>query len=591
MILQSLVRYYETMAEKGKIAPLGYGRSKVSYGLSLREDGALVGVVPLLETVQAGKKTVERPQNMLVPEPVVRSVGIVPNFLCDISSYIVGYDEKGKPERTRACFEASKALHLSILQPVDSPMARAIVAFFEAWNIDGAAENEHLLPYLSELAKGANLIFMLNMQYAQEDEDIKVAWMKHSQEKVSEDQMVCLVSGERAPIARLHPKIKGVKDAQSVGASLVSFNARAFESYGREDEQGLNAPVSEYAAFAYTTALNALIADERHRTYLGDMTIVHWSEDANEAPSEIMGLNLNMTVKADAETTDALLKDVFTKLKAGDPLDGDIDLQCPFCILALAPNAARLSVRFFLRDTFGTLIKNLQKHYEDMEIVHAPFEKEYVLFPDILSELSNPNATTKQAPEITEGTLVCDVIKGSRYPAAMYATVQMRIRADRDDPGRRIQKIGRARAAIVKAYLLRNSTNPEIKGACDVALNPESTQPAYVLGRLFSVLEQIQEAANPGINSTIKDRYFNAACATPGTVFPTLIKLSNHHLRKLDAGHRIYLEKQVSDLIGMLDARPYPTRLTLEEQGLFEIGYYHQNQARYTRKEEASSNE
>lgn len=587
MILTSLVKYYEAMQEKGLISPVGYGQAKVSYGLSLRPDGTLHAVIDHRVQTMAGKKQVMLAQVMEVPEPVVRSVGIMPNFLCDGSSYLLGYDTKGKPERTRACFDAAKALHQSVLEGVDSPMARAIVAFFDTWSPEGTEGNEILAPYLEDFSKGANLLFMLGVQNSQEDPAIRAAWQRYTQEKEGSAPMVCLVSGERAPIAVLHPKIKGVRDAQSVGAALVSFNARAFESYGREDAQGLNAPVSEFAAFAYTTALNALLADPKHRTVLGDATVVYWSEDGNEAASEMMGQAAGWeTFRKPGKESDKVLSEIFTGLAQGKPLSGDIDLDCPFCILGLAPNAARLSVRFFLRDTFGTFLRRMERHYQDMEITRAPFEDEYVLIPDMLDALANPNANVRKPPNIEAGALVRDILGGYKYPTTLLTTTLMRVRSDSDDAARRIKKIGRIRAAIIKAYLRRNIGSEQIKEECTVALNRDNDNPAYVLGRLFSVLEKAQEDANPGINATIKDRYFNAACANPSAVFHTLQKLSTHHLRKLDTGFRISLEKQITELMGKLPDEPYPKRLTPEEQGLFILGYYHQTQDRYTKKED-----
>lgn len=582
MILESLVQYYEAQAALGKIAPLGYSRVKVSYGLSLGDDGALLDVVPLLEPVEMGKKMVERPRDMRVPEPVVRSMAPRANFLCDGSAYLLGYDEAGKPERTRACFLLAREMHENILAQVDTPFAKAILCFFETWDGTTAQEHPALAPYLPQIVKGANLVFMKGVSFAHEDPVICAAWDRYYRSRGEGEQGICLVKGERASIAKIHPKIKGVRDAQSAGAAIVSFNDRAYESYGHDKEQGLNAPVGEYAAFAYTTALNALLADPRHRVYLGDMTIVFWSADGNEAADEIFSLSMDPFAQdGNAEDTDALLTDIFQKLKRGDPLPRDIRADCPFFVLGLAPNAARVSIRFFLRDTFGKFLGRLADHYERMNIVRPSFDRvAYVRIPQMLQEMSNPNATTKRPPNILSGALVRDILSGSNYPPAMLAQVMIRIRAEQGNG-----KITRGRAAMVKAYLLKNGSNPRKEEECTVSLEVDSNNRAYVLGRLFSVLEAIQESGNPGINTTIKDRYFNAACATPASIFPTLLKLSNHHLRKVDTGLRIHYEKQLSDLLGRLEAQPLPARMNLEDQGMFVLGYYHQTQARYTKKQ------
>lgn len=595
MILTALTRYYEALVQRGvEIEAKGYGKSNVSYGLNLGDDGQLRSLLPLLSAVPSGKKMVERPTAMRVPEPVMKSgTAIVPNFLCDGSAYLLGFDDKGKPEMAQACFEASKAFHRKLLKDVDTPMARAIKRFFDTWDSPAAISHEALQPFLESLMKGAKLIFVQGTSYAQEDPEILSAWERYYNSREGGEQGICLVKGERTAIARLHPKIKGVRGGHTAGVSLVSFNDRAYESYGHDEEQGLNAPVGEYAAFAYTTALNALIADPKHRTFLGDMTIVYWSEDGNEAASEIANLNFDPFPELSggqngtntSENIDAVLRDTMQKLARGEPIGKQIDMTCPFYILGLAPNAARVSVRFFLRDSFGGLINQLNAHYKRMQI--APEGGRYVRITHVLDALSNPKVTTeKKPPDVFTGTLLRDILAGTRYPESMLVMAMMRIRADQDNPEKRIQKISRERVAIIKAYLLKNASNQYIKEECTVSLNEKSTNRAYVLGRLFSVLESVQEGANPGINATIKARYFNSACATPATVYPALLKLSNHHLRQLVPGARINNEKLLTELIGKLEGEPLPARLTLEEQGLFTIGYYHQSQVRYTKKEQ-----
>lgn len=583
MILEALVGYYEQLAARGDIAPPGYGKVRVSYGLSLNAEGALVDVVPLLESVQQGKKMVERPRVMQLPEQEVKAGIAAPsNFLCDGCAYFLGYDGKGEGSRAGGAFDRARALHAQILEGVDSPVASAILRFFETWDIAAVEAHPALTDYLPQMLKGANLVFMQGLSFAHEDADILAAWDGYRRGKESSDQGICLVTGEQTGIARIHPKIKGVRDAQSAGATLVGFNARAFESYGHDEGQGLNAPVGEYAAFAYTTALNTLIADARHRVNLGDMTIVYWSADGSEAASQVFSLNVDPYGQGGSdEDIDVLLDDVFHKLARGEPLPEEIDQDCPFYVLGLAPNAARVSVRFFLRDTFGTFLKRLSEHYGRMEIIAPSYDRRrYVRIPQMMMELSNPKATTKRPPNILSGALVRDILSGSRYPTALLAQGMMRVRAEQGK-----EKITRGRAAIVKAYLLRNAADPMIKEECTVSLNPDSTNSAYVLGRMFSILEAIQESANPGINATIKDRYFNAASATPASVFPTLLKLANHHLRKLDVGLRTHYEKQLTELMGKLEAQPFPARLNMEGQGLFVLGYYHQTQARYTKKQ------
>lgn len=585
MILQALTAYYEQLLRTGQISAPGWENGfKVSYWLRIGADGQLLDLVDCRQMVPKGKKEVLAPREMQVPAHVKRASGIAANFLCDNSTYLLGADEKGKPERSRQCFEACARLHHEILDGVDSPAARAILAFFDSWKPEEAASHEKLADHWKDITGNANLLFDYEGPegsiLSTEDDAIKAAWQQHYNHTAADVPTVqCLVTGQQAPAARLHPSIKGVLGAQSSGAALVSFNAPAFCSYGHE--QGENAPVSEYAAFAYTTALNKLLADRDHCKRIGDTTVVCWAENAEPLYQDAM----NCFLFGLPENSGLQESDVSAALKAlaqAQPvpfLDGMLQPDQHFYLLGLAPNAARLSVRFFLRDTFGCFAKNLQRHADDLEIVCSPNERFQTLpLWAIARETARvvPGKTPEISPQLT-GDLLRAALTGGRYPATLLNGVALRIRAER--------KVNRGRAAILKAYYRRNYPTDINKEVFTVSLN-QSTNVPYILGRLFSVLEAVQSAANPGINSTIKDRYFNSACATPSMVFPTLIKLSQKHLQKLGGGLAVSYSKQITELISLLPEEGFPVRLNLPDQGKFEIGYYHQTQKRFTKKEE-----
>lgn len=590
MILQSLVDYYETLAAKGEIAPLGWGRAKASYALNLSDQGQLLGLIPLKQSVPRGKKTVEVPQEMTVPEPVIRGVNVAANFLCDHAGYFFGIDNKGKPERTLQCVTVSRELHLSVLERGTGPAARAVIRFFESWDPSGAVEHPVLQPYLEELRAGAYLVFYTGQgRYAHEDEEIRQLWNDYYQAESSNPVGRCLVTGKRAPIALLHGKIKGVPGAQMAGANLVSFNANAYESYGHDGEQGLNAPVSEYANFAYSTVLNHLLADYSHRVVMGDTVLVYWSRSANPIEDALFGYSLDpgstdwMQQTNDArQDENQLLDSLFKKLMRGENVD-EIDLEDPFFVLGLAPNAARLSVRFFLQNSFGGFINNLKRHYDDLQMVKAPYERAYLSVPALLRETVNLKSKDKVSSPLLTGSVLRAILSGQPYPEALYLSVLTRVRAEQDDEKRFIKKVTRGRAAIIKAYLKRNAdASKQFGEVLSVALNEQSNNRAYVLGRLFAVLERAQMEANPGINTTIKDRYFTSACATPGNVFPVLLRLASHHTAKSEYGKNREIE--IGRLMDKLDvaADPIPSRLSLKEQGVFILGYYQQVQDRYT---------
>lgn len=523
-----------------------------------------------------GKKKALVPRSMSLPAPVKRSSGIASNFLWDNSSYILGVDEKGKPQRSLECFAACKALHHKLLDGVDSPAARALLAFFDRWDPEKAREHPALADKLEDLLAGANLVFRYDGGCPQDDPPIREAWQAHYDTGGEGPEMVCLVTGKRGTAEAVHPAVKGVAGAQSSGAALVSFNGDAFCSYGRE--QSLNAPVSKYAAFAYTSALNHLLADRECVGRVGEITVLFWADGGQRA---YQSFSMASLFGAPTPYSTADLQKMALDLCQGKPVQFEETRLNPgttFYILGLSPNAARLSVRFFLRNSFGAFVRNVQAHQGRLEIVRPSFDRfETLPVWKLLSETVNQNARDKSPSPGMAGEVLRAILEDTPYPAALLNGVTLRVRAERE--------VTRGRAAILKAYYLKKPHPDVPKEVLTVSQSPDSANIPYTLGRLFSVLEAIQSAANPGVNATIKDKYFNSASATPSRVFPNLINLSQKHLRKLDRGAHIFYNKQLTELTGKL-GETFPDRLSLPQQGAFQLGYYHQTQARFTKKEE-----
>ena len=576
MILQALVSYYETLAARGELPQPGWAPVKVSYVLNLDDQGDITTVVCIKEEVTRGKKKVLVPQNIQLPAPVKRTVGVTANFLCDNSSYILGADKKGKPKRSLECFQACKTLHETLLVSVEEPAARALLSFFEHWQPEKLTEHPAFAHQdMEDVLASANLIFRYRGRYLHEIPAIRQAWQDYYNNSQDGQQFPCLVTGKLAPVAQLHPSIKGIYGAQSSGASLVSFNAPAFCSYDRE--QGLNAPTSQYAAFAYGAALNHLIATQNTR--VGDVTLLFWAESGEEAYAD--ALKQFSFGDEDDKYKEGDLKGLMDSLAEGADVEWDgtrIDPNMTFYILGISPNAARLSVRFFLRNSFGQFIRNVKAHYDRLEIVRPSFDPfDNIPVWRMLKETVNPNSREKKPAADMAGDTLRAILTNTPYPATLLNGVTLRIRADRE--------MNRTRAAILKAYYLKNR-NPFVpEEVLTVSLNQDSNHEAYVLGRLFSVLEAIQSDANPGINATIRDKYFSSASATPGVVFPTLVNLAQKHLRKLDEGKKIFYDKQLTELMSKL-GETYPNRMNLPQQGSFQLGYYHQTQYRFTKKED-----
>lgn len=576
MILQALVDYYEQLAAQGRIAKPGWGKVKVSWALEIDENGQLLDVLPLRTPSSDGKKML--PREMELPAPVKRSSGVAANFLWDNSSYVLGIDNKGKEKRTAECFAAASNLHQKLLSTVESPAADAVAAFFQTWDPRQAEHITAFAEHREDLITGDNLCFFFRGKSVADDLLIRSAWENAYESSGDGEKESCLITGQKTVPELVHPAVKNVRDAQSSGAALVSFNAPSFCSYGKE--QNANAPISRYAAFAYTSALNQLLADREHVKVIGNITVVYWSKSAEKQYQDAFAALFDGT---DNTVTDEDLNALMESVAGGKPYRYEGLPLAPdndFFILGISPNAARLSIRFFYRSSFGQIVQNLKRHYSDIQIV-SDHRSKWNTTPlwALLRETVNQKASDKSPLPQLAGDVMKSMLQGSRYPETLLNQTMLRIRAERD--------ITRNKAGIIKACLIRNTENhPEresIKEVTTVSLNTESSYTPYVLGRLFAVLEGIQQAANPGINATIKDRYFNSACATPAAVFPILLKLSNSHLKKLDTGKSIYLSRQIGELTDRMEIG-FPAHLTLQEQGAFILGYYHQTQKRFEKK-------
>ena len=589
MILQALYEYYLDLLANGEIEPDGWSTEKISYGVLLDDAGKLKDLLDLRETGEKKDKNI--PRVVSVPERQNRTSGVRPFYLCDNSKYILGIGDEKSSGRLEDYFQACKDLHQDYLKDIGSPMARSIFEFFNTWKPDQAKDDPIIQEKWDDLIKGANLIFCCeeqgNILLATEDEKIRDAWQKVVDSAGQNTQgQLCLVSGKIAPVSLSHPKIKGVAGAQSSGASLVSFNQESFCSYGStKDSQGANAPISKQVAFGYTKALNTLLSDKDSFCRLGETTVVYWAKGGNKAYQEIASIMLGgeeaLTGDDSQKTLD--LPAIMKKLSTGRQLDWNdemLDTDTEFYILGLAPNGGRISVDFFWQNKFGKLLENVKEHYDRLEIVRAKQDTRVYLSPRMLVaqtvRTTTPGTTPAKPSKRLPRDLMFSILNNTPYPATLLNGVVIRMRAE--------QGVRRGQAAILKAYYLKNSRNETFKEVLTVELNKDTTYMPYVLGRLFAVLERLQKDAQGDINTTIRDRYFNSASATPARVFPILINLAQRHMDKLGTAAQISYSKRIAELEGRI-TESLPTRLKLEEQGAFQLGYYHQVQDFYTKKE------
>lgn len=579
MLLQSLVKLYEAWAEKGEIEKLGWNPVKISYGISLDEEGNIDEIIHLKTNAPKGNK--EIPSLISLPMPVKRSVGVASNFLYDNATYVFGYDNSNKPDRAKQCFDCFRSVGNKVLENSDDEFSTVIKKFLQK----DYSEFENLSDLLTELNctettvddilnKGANLLLMPLGKFPTDSKTICESWNSYY-EHSDAPKGVCLVTGKDDHIAKLHPVIKNIRGAQAAGASLVSFNATAFNSYGKEN--GYNAPVSEYAAFAYTSALNKLVSDNDHRIFAGDTTVVCWTEDGESAYQDVFAGIFN----SDDELKQKDLRNTIVSIVNGNEVKWEgipLNPSNNFYILGISPNSARLSVRFFIQNTFGKVMENLLKNQQRMEMVKPSFEKfNYIPLWRILGETVNKKSKDKKCKPHLAGDVLNSIINDYNYPSTLYYGILGRISAE--------QNINWVKASVLKAYLLKNYDS-KYKEEITVDYNENSNNKAYLLGVLFSNLEEIQNTANPGIKSTIRDRYFTAASSTPSRVFPILIDLAQNHIKKIpNVGAKVNCQKMLTETMAKLGDK-FPNRLKLDEKGMFQLGYYQRTQERFTGKED-----
>jgi len=568
-ILASLVRAYDRLPDA---PPFGFSSEKVSFLISLDERGAVVGLPHDLR----GEDKKRTPRQLFLPQAIKRTAGIAPNFLWDKTSYVLGVTA-GEGKRTSDEHAAFVKRHLAGLEGVDDAGLAALVAFLQAWTPERFAE----LGWPEEM-KDQNIIFGLESErianvFLHDRPAARALWARLSAAG-DKTEAVCLVTGEQGPVARLHPAIKGVWGAQSSGASMVSFNLDAFTSYGHD--QGDNAPVSEAAAFAYTTVLNRYLRrGSGHNIQIGDASTVFWA-DASEADKAVKAEILFAEwfegpppdTEVDEDAQAALIRTKLAQIRDGLPLAEvapELADGVRFHVLGIAPNAARLSIRFYYENDFGLLAENYRRYVEDMRIEpadprdpHPPLWK-YLAETAVLGKREN-------VPPNLAGDWMRAILSGTAYPLTLLSSVLMRLRSD--------QTVNAPRVAMLKAIIVRNFSREDTP----VALQSDYPSKGYQLGRLFAVYERIQTDALGGkVNATVKDKFYGAASAQPRKVFALLERGSANHLSKIgkqSPGRKVNLEKLVGEIMGAMDpaADPFPASLSAEDQALFGLGYYHQ---------------
>jgi len=589
MILQSLNDLYNRLSEdpeKGLPKP-GYSLQNITFRVIIKRDGSCVDIEDarqeIIELTKSGRERKNlRSISLLVPgQGKPPGSGLNPCFLWDNAAYMLGYrNEDPNPERTEASFEAFKKRHLDLEESVNDPDFSAVCRFLEKWNPEEAVN----YPDLLEVGSGFGL-FQISGEtsYVHQSPGIDRWWKEEIEESATGEDGFCLVTGKREPVAILHdPPIKGVMGAQSMGAKLVSFNFKSTESFRKE--QGSNSPVGESAAFGYCNALNYLLAERSRRFRLGDATTVFWTDQPTPA-EELLPFMMAGIPEAEDDRVKARLQKILEKISRGTLANDDLgNAEVRYYILGLSPNAARLSVRFWLTGTLGELTANLRKHFQDIQIVRTWDEtnskKPEPIAPTAYQLLRQSSRDADGIPPLLAGSLMRAILLGSRYPDSLINAVMNRIRVVEKNPKGEgtMDNVNYFRASILKGWLVRNHHQ-----SISTMLDETNTNTGYRLGRLFAALEKTQQDALPGINATIRERFYSSASATPRAVFGRLLRTYPHHLAKLEPGAKVNRERLIQEILTAVN--DFPAHMNLQNQAQFALGYYHQRKDFFTKKE------
>lgn len=579
MILQALYEYYQRKVadEESNIAPLGFERKEIPFIIVIDEEGNFIN----LEDTREGEN--KRAKRFLVLKTKGRpgsNSWQTANVLWDHYGYVLAQSK----DETDKAIDSAKKQNETFIKEVknisnkfsDNKSFKAILKFYENPDSLELVKAHELFADCIKIA-GCNISFRIisETELVAENEDLKklvTDSIKEDEENVSKE--VCLITGENTLIAKLHTAtaIPGGKS----GAKLVGFQKKSgYDSYYKE--QGMNAPVSLEAEDAYTTALNTLLGkDSQNKMRLNDMTILFWAEKDNDMEHYFNAFFISPP-KDDPDKNIREIRSFMESIYTGKL---NLDGSTRFYILGLAPNAARISIRFWKVGKVSDLAGNIVTHFNDLMIIrNKNDEREFFSLFNLLTQVAAQFKMDNLPPNLVSSVMV-SIINGTPYPSTLQQQCICRIRAE--------QEVGYIRAAILKAYINRktrfnkNINEKEITMALDI----ENKNQGYLCGRLFAILEKIQEDAQPGINTTIKDRFYGAASSTPVAVFSRLLNMSNHHLEKLNSGKKIYYEKIIQGIMAGISSDGLPTNLSLDDQSRFAIGYYHQRQDLFISKKE-----
>lgn len=591
MLIKALCDYYDVLSKKELVLPEGYSEVPIRYKIALTEDGTIDEIISCeeekREKTKSGKEKITMtPKKLLFPKRTDKSA-IESNYIEHRPLYIFGLNlEKGKltpddkSQKAKKSHDVFVKKNLEFIEGLNSPIVNAYRNFLLKWKPEDEVLNTHVLTLGTKYSSSGFAFCLTGSPDVLLQDDLAVCrkwdeFYSKNQNVPGEFEAQCAITGEKTSIARIHGKIKGLADGATTGNVLIGFNNPSDTSYG--NKQSYNSNISEKAMKKYTEALNFLLKNSAHKIILDDITVCFWAMDGEDNHEEILKeLLMKSSKEKSAEEIDALLKSILQRgtqskitLEELEKVDEELDANIDFYIVGLKPNSSRISVKFIYRKKFGALLMNVAKFQEELQISN---EISVISLKNINDACKSPKSSTEKVNPSLFASVFESALYNKLYPQSILATIVRRAKTDKE--------IDKVKAGVIKAYLMRNE-----KEEMTVALNRSNQDQAYLCGRLFAVLERIQEQAAEGkLNSTIKDRYFASATSKPASVFPTLIKLEQHHLKKIPEGSQNFYSRIMSEIMDGLE-NEFPTLLSLTNQGKFIVGYYQQMQDFYTKKE------
>lgn len=604
MLISALCDYYDVLAQKGEALPDGYSEVKIQALIALSADGEVTSIVDIQKN--EAYTTKDEPEKKKIPEFPKRTekTAIDANIIEHRPLYIFGlnYDAKSATlsasddkDKAKKSHDAFVEKNLEFIEGIDTPLVNAYRSFMKTWKPEEQEHNETLLGAGKLLVTGKFAFCLAGRpdRLLHDEPEIKEKWERMyaaSAECDDAQSAQCCITGEYLPIERVHAKITGLPGGSSMGNTMVSYKNAAEESYGKK--QSFNSCISATAVKKYTEALNYLLADKRHRTLIDETTYIYWAASGDEACNSIFSA-LAFGDTMDSEHTDEWLGTVFDGIKSGratqEIVDGidNIDSDVSFYVVGIKPNSARLALKCIYRQSFGKVLQNTIVHYSDMQIGSGGGKPMSVR--TICKELVSPKSSNDKVSPALMAKLFDAIINGTAYPDALLAAVVRRVKTDTDDEKNSYIKMNNVRMGLIKACINRSARKKGKQEEIKMSLDLENRDPAYLCGRLFCKLEDIQRrASNDTLNRTIKDAYFSSAATRPAVVFPKLLSLSQHHLAKLDDKTAYFMDREVTEIIGMMGS-VFPSHLTLKEQGVFMLGYYQQKNQRFEKKAAANA--